>query len=68
MFTDNKVPVCPECNSENVIPIVYGYPDYTAERKAKKGEILLGGCVIGINDPEWYCKECENKFWDLELI
>ena len=27
-----------------------------------KGEITLGGCLIGDNDPKWECNVC-NHMW-----
>jgi hypothetical protein len=27
--------------------------------------LTLGGCCVGENDPEFYCKDCENE-WDKE--
>ena len=38
---------CPECKSENVMPIIYGYIDdpYAVER-IKNGEFATGGCCI----------------------
>ena len=37
-------PACPECaSSENVIPIVYGYPSEELFEAAERGEVALGG-------------------------
>ena len=55
-------PVCPKCKSKNVIPIMYGLPTGEVAREEKEGKIKLGGCCVGENDPQWYCKECKTDF------
>jgi hypothetical protein len=35
--------VCPECSSEDTVPIVYGYPSNEMCEAAERGEISLGG-------------------------
>ena len=35
--------VCPECNNDEVVPIVYGYPSEEMCEAAERGEISLGG-------------------------
>ena len=56
---------CPKCSSKNVIPIVYGLPSPELFEKAEAGKVKLGGCCVGENDPEIYCKDCEYE-WDKE--
>lgn len=53
---------CPNCRSKNIIDIVYGYPTAKAMKEAEKGKIHLGGCCVGLNDPQWYCKSCKKEF------
>ncbi len=54
---------CPYCNkSDQIIPIVYGYPSEGLFKKAEKGEVKLGGCVISDCDPHRYCKRDEKEF------
>jgi len=58
-----ETPACPECGtSENVIPIIYGYPGPELREAADRGEVWLGGCVITGDDPLWHCKDC-GKSW-----
>ena len=54
------MPVCPECGSENSIPIVYGRPGTELLEKAERGEVWLGGCVP--EDYHYYCKDCETCY------
>ncbi|MFI5324079.1 MAG: hypothetical protein ACHQ6U_11270 [Thermodesulfobacteriota bacterium] len=56
--------VCPYCNSDDVIEIVYGLPADETVETAKRGEILLGGCVIEEGSPNLYCKSCDHNWFD----
>ena len=56
--------VCPKCKSNNIIPIMYGYPTHDAFKEAEKGNIKLGGCevFIGGGQPDRFCKVCEHEW------
>ena len=54
---------CPKC-CHNAIPIMYGYPSPEMFEAAEAGKIALGGCVIGDNDPDWKCAECDHVWGD----
>jgi hypothetical protein len=55
--------ICPICKKEDqVIPIEYGIPRKRLVRKAKRGKVKLGGCVIKDCDPDWYCKRDDKEF------
>ena len=59
--------ICPKCKSNNVIPIMYGYPAPSVMDEAEMGKIKLGGCVVcffGVQ-PERFCKDCEYE-WCVE--
>ena len=45
---------CPTCGRPST-PIVYGYPEAEIMQAAKRGEVALGGCVIGREDPSHVC-------------
>lgn len=32
------------------------------ERDLEEGRIVLGGCVISIENPRWHCNECSMDF------
>jgi hypothetical protein len=53
---------CPKCNSKNAIPIICGFPASELFERAEEGKAKLGGCCVGENDPEFYCKDCENEW------
>jgi hypothetical protein len=57
----NKVK-CPQCGSQDVIRIVYGFPSSQTIEKAEKGEIKLGGCVVHPDNPNLHCKHCHFEF------
>ena len=52
---------CERCGAA-IVPIVYGYPSGSMFRDAALGKIVLGGCVIFGNDPQWTCSAgCDVK-------
>jgi hypothetical protein len=58
------IPKCPECKSENVAWIFWGYPcdmDWWLQAVEKK-EIVPGGCIVTDHDPEWECNECGRRW------
>ncbi len=63
-----KPPRCPHCASQQVVPIVYGYPSIEMAKKAEQGKLLLGGCCITGSDPEWHCKDCLYRWKQAEEI
>ena len=61
--TDDR-PVCPRCSSDSVAPIVYGYPTAATMASAEAGEVELGGCIIGGDEPDWHCRSCDYSWKD----
>ena len=62
----NKV-YCPKCNSENIIPIIYGYPTKELFEDSDNDKCILGGCCISTNETDYslknnHCKDC-NFEW-----
>ena len=53
---------CPNCG-EPVVPILYGYPTGESMAKSESGEIALGGCIVGLDDPRRYCRSCKSSVW-----
>ena len=55
---------CPNCESTNTCRIMYGMPAYTdkLDRDLKAGRVHLGGCIIGFDDPNRHCNDCETDF------
>ena len=52
--------ICPSCKAREGVNILYGMPTYEAFEASERGEIALGGCVIGENDPERRFLKCEH--------
>jgi hypothetical protein len=62
----HRPPRCPDCSSANARPIIYGEPEEELGRRAERGDVVLGGCVLWGNDPAWACPECGRRFGDTE--
>lgn len=54
--------ICPGCKAKEGVNIEYGMPSYEAFEASQRGEIALGGCVIGENDPERRCLKCGHEW------
>ena len=52
---------CPKCGGK-VVPILYGEPTAQAYEEYLQGKLVLGGCCITDNDPDWECLGCEQQF------
>ena len=46
--------MCPVCQSP-LVPVLYGYPGLDAVEAEERGELVLGGCVVGEGMPELAC-------------
>lgn len=57
-----KRPHCPDCDSNDVAMIVYGYPNLDLILQAGDRRLKLGGCCVTENDPEWHCWQCEREW------
>lgn len=53
---------CPKCGSAKIVKILYGEPTLEALQVSERGEVVLGGCCISPDSPEWACLECRNQF------
>jgi primosomal protein N' len=56
-----KIPKsCPNCNSPRLAEILYGLPRFDDEldNDIKEGRIVLGGCCVTDNDPDYKCVDC----------
>ena len=53
--------VCAQCGGP-VLPVLYGFPSKEGFDAADRGEVMLGGCVIGLDDvtASW---ECGATMW-----
>ncbi len=53
---------CPSCGSPEVAQIVFGYPTEETLDAGARGSVVLGGCIVSDNDPEWHCKACDHEW------
>ena len=55
---------CPSCNSKDVARIFWGEPADSEMifKKIKEKKIVLGGCIVTDNDPEWECNSCHHRW------
>ena len=61
-ITTRPTPHCPGCNSQRVVPIVFGYPTPDAMEAVEEGKIMLGGCIVEEGNPNWHCKDCDHEW------
>ena len=56
--------ICPGCGSKETASIAYGYPSFDDELRDQldRREIVLGGCMIPMDPPEYRCLKCGNDF------
>lgn len=57
-----RVRPCPRCGSEDVVEIVYGLPGKETLESAKRGEIVLGGCIVFAGSARLGCRRCKHKW------
>jgi hypothetical protein len=53
-------PPCPRCGSINAVEIVYGLPDVELGMAAERGEVVLGGCIVRDESPDYQCRACDS--------
>ncbi|WP_217907649.1 hypothetical protein [Desulfosediminicola ganghwensis] len=65
-YTANQKPSkCPMCGSARMASIQYGLPAFSFElkRDIDLGKVVLGGCCITNNDPQWECADCHTRVY-----
>lgn len=58
----NKRRKCPQCQSKKVVPIIYGMPTQETFEEAEEGKLIIGGCCLSDDSPEWHCNDCQHEF------
>ena len=55
---------CPRCGSRKTARILYGEPapSPTLDDDMAAGRVVLGGCVVGEDGPEYRCGTCGREF------
>jgi hypothetical protein len=52
--------LCPQCGSEPVVPIAYGYPSAETLESARQDHVVLGGCTA--DQPSRVCRSCGHQW------
>jgi hypothetical protein len=53
-----RTPVCPECRSSSVIPVVHGIITPAVQKSIDAGEAIHADREEWEGMTEWYCKSC----------
>jgi hypothetical protein len=51
-------PPCPACGSRDAVQIIYGLPGRELMDAELRGKVVLGGCIVGPESPEYECRAC----------
>ena len=56
---------CPACGGEPVASILWGMPAFSEKlnQDLESGRVVLGGCCVSMDDPEWQCTVCEVEIY-----
>jgi hypothetical protein len=54
--------VCPACAERSVVSILYGMPDHKLFEAAERGEVVIGGCMVGPDQPTAVCRSCGREW------
>lgn len=54
---------CPGCGSDRVVERVYGLPGPELWAASEAGDVSLGGCLVGLDDPPLGCSGCGAGVW-----
>jgi hypothetical protein len=53
---------CPRCSSDEVLRVVYGLPSEEMIEESIAGRVLLGGCAVWPEAPDWQCVVCGHEW------
>lgn len=54
--------VCPGCEHENSVPLVHGLPGADDFRRAERGLVALGGCLMPGKPAAFACRTCDLQW------
>ena len=63
---DDTRRMCPRCNSEDVLPIIYGLPGPELTEASIRGKVALGGCVVFPDAPDYTCNNRGHEWREAE--
>ena len=50
--------VCPRCGREDSVPLIWGLPGFELMQASERGLVVLGGCMIPGDNPDFACRAC----------
>lgn len=53
---------CQKCGKTTVVKILYGEPTPEAGEWESAGKIVLGGCIVNEENPDWACTHCKTEY------
>lgn len=55
---------CPYCKSEDIAEYLRGLPvfDEELEKAVENGEVIIAGCLVYPDDPDYRCRDCGKDF------
>lgn len=56
-----KPETCPQCGGK-VVEIIYGEPTQETFEMAERSEVMLGGCILTEDAPDWQCTKCGQHY------
>jgi hypothetical protein len=65
-MTTERVDPCPKCGGW-LLPLLFGPPTPDLFETKRRGEVALGGFVIGVDDPVWECAACGARFRERDV-
>lgn len=61
--SDANLPkVCPKCWDREGVPLVFGFPSADDFERESRGEVILGGCVVDVLEPDRACRACGHRW------
>lgn len=53
---------CPLCKKWEGVPLILGYPNPEDFELESRGEVILGGCVLGDEEVDRQCRNCGHQW------
>lgn len=53
---------CHKCGKTTVVKILYGMPSPESWELYENGKLIIGGCCITQDSPEWACINCKTEY------
>ena len=57
-------PDCPSCGAGDVVPVIIGMPGPELMEAEEAGDVVLAGCIVMPDQPNWACRICRHEWRD----